>query len=43
MMGNFSDVKTLENLAINSFSLKLQVANLVDCSTVLVLVSKFVQ
>ena len=27
--GNFSDVETLANLAINSFSLKLQVANLV--------------
>ena len=32
--GNFSDVETLANLAINSFSLKLQVANLVlHCST----------
>ena len=31
--GNFSDVETLANLAINSFSLKLQVANLVlHCS-----------
>ena len=31
--GNFSDVETLTNLAINSFSLKLQVANLVlHCS-----------
>ena len=27
--GDFSDVETLANLAINSFSLKLQVANLV--------------
>ena len=41
-MGNFSDVKTLANLAINSFSLKLQVANLVGCSTIPVLVLKFV-
>ena len=32
--GNFSDVKTLANLAINSLSLKLQVDNLVlHCST----------
>ena len=32
--GNFSDVKTLANLAIHSFSLKLQVANLVlHCNT----------
>ena len=32
--GNFSDVETLANLAINSFSLKLQVANLVlHCNT----------
>ena len=31
--GNFSDVEILANLAINSFSLKLQVANLVlHCS-----------
>ena len=27
-MGNYSDVKTLANLAIDSFSLKFQVANL---------------
>ena len=32
--GNFSDVETLANLAINSVSLKLQVANLVlHCNT----------
>ena len=32
--GNFSDVETLANLAINSFSLKLQVVNLVlHCNT----------
>ena len=32
--GNFSDVETLANLAINSFSLKLQVTNLVlHCNT----------
>ena len=32
--GNFSDVETLANLAINSFLLKLQVANLVlHCNT----------
>ena len=42
-MVNFSDVKTLASLAINSFSLKLQVTKLVDCSTVLVLTSRFVQ
>ena len=45
-MGNLGDVRTLANLATNSFSRKLQVANLVlaDCSTyMLVLVSKFVQ
>ena len=28
-MSNFSDVRTLANLAVNSFLLKLQVANLV--------------
>ena len=34
MPGNFSDVETLANLATNSFSLKLQVANLVlHCNT----------
>ena len=32
--GNFSDVETLANLVINSFSLKLQVANLaLHCNT----------
>ena len=32
--GNFSDVETLANLTINSFLLKLQVANLVlHCNT----------
>ena len=34
MPGDFSDVETLANLAINSFSLTLQVANLaLHCST----------
>ena len=39
--GNFSDVKTLANLVINSFSLELQVANLVLCCSTVVKVSKF--
>ena len=34
ILGSFSDVRTLANLAINSFSLKLQVTNIVlHCST----------
>ena len=40
--GNFSDVKTLVNLGINSFSLRLQVANLV-LRCILEQVSKFAQ
>ena len=46
-LGNFSDVETQANLAINSFSLKLQVVSLVlhvqSAVHVLVQVSKFVQ
>ena len=41
--GKFSDIKTLANLAIYSFSLKFQVANLVQHCNTTVQVSKFAQ